>query len=227
GERRYDYSRFGPYVCFSVTDNGVGMDEATKQRAFDPFFTTKNKERGTGLGLASVYGIVKNHNGFIEVSSQINEGTTFYVYLPASNAARQQHTSPPARKNAVRTGTETILLVDDEEMIREVGEELLAGLGHRILLADSGKQAAAIVAEKSDEIDLVILDFTMPEMGGAETFRRLKEIDPAVCVLISSGYSLNEELQNILQEGASGFIQKPFNLEQLSQKLSEIMDRCE
>nr|AGF93289.1 multi-sensor hybrid histidine kinase [uncultured organism] len=223
----------GRYACFSVTDTGIGMDEPTRQRAFDPFFTTRNKERGTGLGLASAYGIVKNHKGLIHVASKVNEGTTFTIYLPAAETtapaadeaqdaeARDAEEAP--KNEEILSGTETILLVDDEEMIRDVGREMLEGLGYRVLLADSGRQAVDTMSAHKDEIDLVILDFTMPEMSGAETFRRLQSVAPDLLVLVSSGYSLNDEVQAILQQGAKGFIQKPFNLERLSRKLREIL----
>jgi two-component system cell cycle sensor histidine kinase/response regulator CckA len=212
----------GRYVRISVTDTGIGMDKATRERVFEPFFTTKEVGRGTGLGLASAYGIIKNHNGIIDVESQKGRGTTFRIYLPTSNKEIIQDDDA---KGQTLTGRETILLVDDEEMIADIGRRMLEKLGYNVLSADSGKKALSIYEAQGDRIGLVILDMIMPDMGGSETFDQLKAMDPDVRVLLSSGYSLNDQASQIMQRGCSGFIQKPFNLEKISQKIREILDK--
>jgi len=212
----------GKYVKISVTDTGVGMDEATHQRIFDPFFTTKEMDRGTGLGLASAYGIIKNHGGFINVYSEKGEGTTFNIYLPASE---KEIIEEKELSKDVLGGSETVLLVDDENMIIEVGEQLLQKLGYKVLIAGNGKEAIDIYEKNKDKIDIIILDMIMPDMSGGDTFDRLKEIKSDVKVLLSSGYSINGQAADILEGGCNGFIQKPFNMKGLSQKLRQILDK--
>jgi two-component system cell cycle sensor histidine kinase/response regulator CckA len=211
----------GRFVKISVEDTGVGIESDILDRIFDPFFTTKELSRGTGLGLASAYGIIKNHYGFIDVSSEKEVGTTFEIFLPASEkpVPKKAH-----GKNTLKHGTETVLLVDDEEMIIDVGRDLLEALGYQVLTASGGPEAIQIYREKQDYIELVILDMIMPEMGGSETFDRLKEINPGLKVLLSSGYSMNGEAKDIMKKGCDGFIQKPFVLEALSKKIREILD---
>lgn len=214
----------GQYVKISVTDTGVGMDKATRDRIFDPFFTTKEMGRGTGLGLASAYGIIKNHEGIINVYSEKGEGTTFNIYLPASE--KEIIKEEESIKELIK-GTETILLVDDEDMILDIGKELLKRMGYRVLIAKSGKEAIECYnahKDAKDAIDIVILDMIMPEMGGGKTYDRLKEINADIKVLLSSGYSINGQATEILNRGCNGFIQKPFSIKQLSQKLREILE---
>jgi len=230
----------GNYVKISVTDTGVGMDEATQQRIFDPFFTTQEMGRGTGLGLASVYGIIKNHGGIINVYSEKGEGSTFTIYLPASEKEIVKEEKVPERPLKV---TETVLLIDDEDVIIDVGEGILETLGYKVLIARSGKEAIEIISKahrakrKEDKgkkghapgamppaPDIIILDMIMPEMSGGETYDRMKEINPNIKVLLSSGYSINGQATEILKRGCNGFIQKPFNMKQLSQELRKILD---
>ena len=210
----------GKYVKISVADTGVGMDEVTRQRIFEPFFTTREMGRGTGLGLASVYGIIKNHGGFINAYSELGEGTTFAVYLPASGKTVVEKEKTYDR---LIDGHGTILFVDDEKMIIGVGKQIIKRLGYDVLTADGGKEAIEIYKENQDKIDLVILDMIMPVMGGGETFEKLKEIDSNVRVLLSSGYSLNSQASEIMAKGCAGFIQKPFYMKELSQKIAEIL----
>jgi two-component system cell cycle sensor histidine kinase/response regulator CckA len=212
----------GKYVKISVTDTGIGMDKATQQRIFDPFFTTKEMGRGTGLGLASAYGIIKNHSGFIDVYSEEGEGTTFNIYLPASE---KEVVKEKKSQEEVLKGAETTLLVDDEDMIIEVGQGVIKKLGYKVLTAKSGKEAIEIYKKNHDRIDLVILDMIMPEMGGGETYDKLKEINPDIKVLLSSGYSIDGQATEILERGCNGFIQKPFNMADLSKKIREILDK--
>ncbi|MGD0021769.1 MAG: PAS domain S-box protein, partial [Smithellaceae bacterium] len=211
----------GKYVKITVTDTGTGMDEKTRKRIFDPFFTTKEMGRGTGLGLATVYGIINGHKGMINVYSEPGHGTTFTIYLPASE---KEIVKEETATGTIDRGTETILLVDDEKIILEVSRELLESMGYRVYAVGSGQEAVALFTRKRHEIDLVILDMIMPEISGGETFDRLREINPGIKVLLSSGYSLNGEAQTIMDRGCKGFIQKPFLIENLSRKVREILD---
>ena len=212
----------GKYVKITVSDTGSGFDDETKKRIFEPFFTTKEMGRGTGLGLASVYGIIKGHGGYINVHSRKDQGATFAVYLPAS-AKEVRHEKAEPVVETVAKGTGTILLIDDEEMIIKVGEELLQELGYSVIAARSGEEAVKLYNKNRDKIDLVVMDMIMPGMGGGETFDRLKAVNPDVKVLLSSGYSINGQASKILERGCDGFIQKPFNLNQLSEKIRGIV----
>ncbi len=212
----------GKYVKMSVIDNGVGMDETTRKRIFDPFFTTKEMGRGTGLGLASAYGIIKNHGGYINVSSEKGEGTTFNIYLPVTKEKIVEEKKPSEK---LLKGEEMVLLVDDEGMILEVGKEMLAKMGYEVLTAGSGKKALEIYRKKKDQIGIVILDMIMPEMGGGETYDKMKKINPGIKALLSSGYSINGQATEILKRGCNAFIQKPFSVNTLSLKLREILDK--
>jgi len=211
----------GRFLKISITDTGIGMDAATQQRIFDPFFTTKEKDRGTGLGLASAFGIINKHGGFIGVYSEQGEGTTFNIYLPATEkiVSKQQ-----SKYNELMRGSEGLLLVDDEEMILEIGKDMLQKLGYKVVVAGSGRNALDIYERDQNVIDMVILDMTMPDMSGSETYDRLKEINPAIKTLLSSGYGINGKAQAIINSGCHGFIQKPFNLTNLSQKIRSILD---
>ena len=214
----------GQYVKISVTDTGIGMDEKTCERIFEPFFTTKGMGRGTGLGLASAYGIIKNHNGFINVYSEKGQGTTFNIYLPFS--ARRGSNGRNGNLNHIIKGNETILLIDDESLILNVGREMLHTLGYTVITAPSGLSALNIYRQHNKrEISLVILDMVMPEMSGSEVFDELKKIDPDVKVLLSSGYSLNGHASKIIERGCVGFIQKPFSLHDISSRLRGILDK--
>jgi len=214
----------GKYVKITVADSGSGFDDETKKRIFEPFFTTKEMGRGTGLGLASVYGIIKSHGGYINVHSQKGEGATFAIYLPASAKEVRQEKVEPVQKTVAK-GTGTILLIDDEEMIIKVGEELLQELGYKVISARSGDEAIQIYERNADKIDLIVMDMIMPGMGGGETFDRLKAMNPAIKVLLSSGYSINGQASKILERGCDGFIQKPFNINQLSEKIQGIISK--
>ncbi len=212
----------GRFVKVSVADTGFGMNDTTLEKIFDPFFSTKDTGQGSGLGLASVYGIIKNHGGFIEVSSAEREGTKFDIYLPASknDALRERLGSG---RSEIRYGRGTILLVDDEDMILEVGRMMLKKLGYQVLVAGSGEEALDMYGSQKEEIDLVILDMIMPGMGGGETYDRLKELDGDVRVLLSSGYSIDGQAKEIMDRGCKGFIQKPFAMEELSRRVKGVL----
>jgi PAS domain S-box-containing protein len=213
----------GRYIKISVTDTGVGMDESIRQRIFEPFFTTKKKGRGTGLGLASAYRIIKTHKGIINVYSEKGKGTTFYIYLPISKKETDKE-SLTVDNEKILVGDETILLVDDDDMIIYVGVKMLEKIGYKVMKARTGKEAIEIYRENQKKIDLVILDMIMPEMGGGEVYDFLKSINPKIKVLLSSGYSLKGEAKGILERGCNGFIQKPINMKNLSLKIRKILD---
>ena len=212
----------GNYILLTIRDTGIGMDKDTQAKVFDPFFTTKGLAKGTGLGLASVYGIMKAHGGYIDVTSQKGHGTTFFLYLPASTETIGEEVQKPG---VIVKGEETILLVDDEEIILDVGEALLTSLGYTVLIAHGGKEAIETLRTTlpSSPPDLVILDMIMPSMGGGETYDRMKELSPSIKVLLSSGYSIDGQATEILKRGCDGFIQKPFTLGELSKAIREVV----
>ena len=212
----------GNYVKLSVTDSGIGMDKETIERIFEPFFTTKEIGKGTGLGLASAYGIVKNHNGIIRVYSEQGHGTTFVIYLPSSQV---EETDESKIDFTLVKGSECILLVDDEEGPIEVEKLMLKELGYSVITAENGMEAIDIYAKNSDKVDLVALDMIMPEMSGKATYEALKKINPAVRVLLVSGYSTNKQTEELFELGCKGFIQKPFDIMELSQKLREVLEK--
>jgi len=210
----------GDYILLTVADTGIGMDPKTVQHIFEPFFTTKELGRGTGLGLASVYGIVKGHGGYVDVESEKGQGTTFKIYLPASKEEVYNTIELP---DNILKGTGTILLVDDEEAVLEVGEKLLKVMGYHVLTAREGREAIDVYKKHRETVDLVLLDIIMPNMKGGEVFDCLKEINPDIKVLLSSGYSIDGEASKILERGGKGFIQKPFHLERLSETIRAIL----
>jgi len=211
----------GRYVMVSITDTGAGMNEAVRLRIFDPFFTTKEKSRGTGLGLASAYGIIKNHGGMITVYSEVGHGTTFNIYLPVSD--RESHREIPMVEGLLK-GSATILLVDDEELIIDVGKAMLERLGYRVVVCTGGQEAVEVITNIGDEIDLVILDMIMPGMDGGAIFDCIRQIQPRMPVLLSSGYAINGDADKIMRRGCNGFIQKPYNISELSQKIRKVLD---
>jgi two-component system cell cycle sensor histidine kinase/response regulator CckA len=210
----------GKYVLLAVSDTGVGMDEKTQERIFEPFFTTKEMGRGTGLGLASTYGIIKGHGGFIDVESQPGKGATFYIYLPASTKK-----VPKAHRSRERIvpGQETVLLIDDEDMVLEIGRALLETMGYQVITAKDGEEAISLYERQGSGIDLVLLDVVMPGLGGGDVYDRLKTMNPDMKCLLLSGYSIDGEATEILQRGCDGFIQKPFKLRDLSKSIREIL----
>jgi PAS domain S-box-containing protein len=212
----------GSYVLLAVTDTGTGMYKKTMERIFDPFFTTKEMGRGTGLGLASAYGIIKGHGGYIDVDSIRGRGTTFSIYLPATKKKVRKDAKTAQR---LVKGTGTVLLVDDEEVILEVGQELLEALGYRVVLAQDGKEAVKVYGKNQDKIDIVVLDVVMPGMGGGEVYDRMKDINPDIKVLLSSGFSIDGEASKILERGCNGFIQKPFTMQELSGEIGKIIKK--
>ena len=211
----------GRYVRIFVADTGVGMDEETRERIFEPFFTTKEFGRGNGLGLAMVYGIIKNHSGSIDVNSAPDKGTSFVIHLPASDKGIGKD---KRFTQTILKGTETILIVDDEPNVLMVSKKILESLGYRVYGVKDGKEAIAFYTEKKDCIDLIVLDMIMPGLSGDEVFDQIRELNPAAKIILSSGYSLNEQAQQIMSKGCQGFIQKPFNITGISRKVREVLE---
>jgi CheY-like chemotaxis protein len=214
----------GQYVRLAVRDSGVGMDSATLARVFEPFFTTKGPGEGTGLGLAMVYGIVRQHGGFIEVQSEPGRGTTFEVYLPRAGSAEVRSAATVTVRP--RSGTETVLLADDEPMVRNLARAILEGYGYRVLLAGDGREAVDLYARERAGIDLVVLDLTMPQMSGTDAARELLQLNPRVRVLLSSGYA-GDHLSMDAVAGVYGFVAKPYRPDDLAAAVRAALDQRE
>jgi nitrogen-specific signal transduction histidine kinase/CheY-like chemotaxis protein len=212
--RERDRMSPGKYLLLSVSDTGVGISPENMERIFDPFFTTKAHGKGTGLGLSMVFGIVKNHGGCVDVRSEEGAGTVFRVYLPESPASAPKETA--ATDPTLPRGRGRILLVDDQEPVREVAKDMLEALGYEVITAADGLNGVSRYRDLWREIDLVLLDMIMPNMSGGECFRRMKEINPKARVVLSSGYSMDGTIQDVMNEGILAFIQKPYRLEELS-----------
>jgi len=211
----------GKYAKITVSDTGRGMDAKTLERIYDPFFTTKGMGKSAGLGLPAAYGIIRGHGGAIDVTSKPGRGTTFTIYLPVTEQAvvEEKSAQPAAFK-----GKETILIVDDEAFVLEFTQEMLRSLGYQAFCAGSGQEALDVYRERRGRIDLIILDMIMPGMSGAETFERLREIDPNGKILLCSGYSIEGKAKELIEKGCDGFIQKPFKAEDLSREVRAILD---
>ena len=213
----------GEWVCLAVSDTGMGMAKEVRARLFEPFFTTKPRGRGTGLGLAQVYGIVKQHEGHINVETEVGEGTTFRIYLPAcgmeamEDVRAEKASAPPQGKG------ETILLVEDEEKLREVGQGILESLGYRVLTAANGREALA-AHRSAQRVDLLLTDLVMPEMGGKRLFRELRKITPALKALVITGYIAQEDLEGLREEGFLDVVHKPFDVDTLATVVRRALD---
>jgi len=212
--REREWMSPGKYLLLSVADTGVGISPENLERIFDPFFTTKAPGKGTGLGLSMVFGIVKNHGGCVDVRSEAGAGTVFRVYLPESpdGAPKEKAEMDPAFPR----GRGRILLVDDQEPVREVAKDMLEALGYDVITAADGLEGVSRYRDLWREIDLVVLDMIMPNMSGGDCFRRMKEINPKARVVLSSGYSMDGAIQDVMNEGILAFIQKPYRMEELS-----------
>ncbi len=212
----------GEFVEISVADNGCGMDPATQGRVFEPFFTTKEVGKGTGLGLAMVYAIVKNHRGRVEVSSQPGEGAVFRILLPRTEAPVESQV--PSKQPAVRAGVETVLLADDEESVRGLARHILETHGYPVLEACDGQEAVEVVERHHGEIGVVVLDLTMPRKSGWEAFEEIHKIDPGLAVIMSSGYSLQGGPHEARQRGVRAFLSKPYKANELLNVVQEVLD---
>jgi two-component system, cell cycle sensor histidine kinase and response regulator CckA len=218
----------GRYIRLTVKDTGIGMDRETQKKIFDPFFSTKEigNDKGRGLGLSTVFGIVKNHGGFILVNSEKGQGACFEVCLPASTAVRAKKVKDETMPfDRMQKGSETILLVDDEEEIINVGKNFLQKLGYKPVIARNGLEAIEIFRLYKDEIALVVLDLVMPKMSGKQVFSEIKKIEKDAKVLISTGYTVDDKMEELLNEGCHGFIQKPFSLNEFAVALRKILDK--
>ncbi len=212
----------GRYIKLSLRDDGAGMDADTQKRIFEPFFTTKGMGKGTGLGLASVFGIIQNHNGIIDFESEVGRGTIYYIYLPATEKPIVVETEPEEK---LMFGHETILVVDDEQYILKTCKAMLEKIGYRVVTAGGGKAAIDMMTKNQPTIDVVILDMIMPEMDGLKTYGRLKRINPGIKVIFSSGYSYEDIAGELQGQGATDFIQKPFHLVEISEKIRNILGK--
>lgn len=197
----------GRYVRISVSDTGAGMDEKTRRRIFDPFFTTKGKGKGTGLGLASVYGTVRNHQGTLEVVSTPGEGTTFHIYLPASDSSQQPETDPAS---ASTEDSLHLLLVEDEKIMQDLGSEMLQSLGYRVTMAKDGHEALEIYRSAWQEIDLVLLDMGLPKLSGRDTFSMMKAVNSGLRAIVVTGHDSNADVKAVLDQGALLYVRKPY-----------------
>ncbi|MEW6111230.1 MAG: PAS domain S-box protein [Thermodesulfobacteriota bacterium] len=215
-------ARPGPYVLLSVSDTGIGMDKETLDHVFEPFFTTKGVGEGTGLGLATVYGIVKQHGGYIMCYSEPDKGTTFKLYFPALVAETTAEVKVP--RLMPRGGSETVLLVDDEELVRDLGTRILRRAGYTVLTATNGIEALELYVSQPGIISLVILDLIMPEMGGKQCLEELLKIDPWAKVLVASGYAQSGPARAATQAGAKGFVGKPYDITELLKTVRDVLD---
>jgi PAS domain S-box-containing protein len=216
-------ARPGEYVLLTISDTGHGMNKEILEHVFEPFYTTKEVGKGTGLGLAMVYGIVKTHEGYIVCYSELAFGTTFKIYLPA--LVQGGHWSEAGEgEDQLKGGDETILLVDDEKYIRELGVELLTDVGYEVLTATDGEGALELYRKEQERIDLVILDLVIPGMGGKRCYEEILKINPQAKILIVSGYSINGPGQEAMEAGAKGFVGKPFDVSNMLTTIRNILD---
>ena len=215
------FIRPGHYVMLSVSDTGMGMDKETQSRIFEPFFTTKEKGKGTGLGLSTVYGIVKQTGGYVMVQSEEGRGATFQIYLPRVDGVAEKHSVPVP--HAALGGSETVLLVEDEESVRQLVRETLAAKGYEVMEAENGEDGVAIATRHNGKIDLVITDVVMPGMGGRELVKQLAQTRPETKVLYLSGYTEDAIVSEGTIESGAAFLQKPFTLQNLSRKVREVL----
>jgi two-component system cell cycle sensor histidine kinase/response regulator CckA len=215
----------GRYVQLSVSDSGVGMNAATMERIFEPFFTTKDKGKGTGLGLATTLGIVKQHLGHIDVYSEVGKGSTFRVYLPATEDSAD--TRVEIQEAPVRGGTETILLAEDHEGLRQMSHEVLTGLGYSVVLARDGREAVEKFEANPQKFSLLVLDVVMPRLGGPDALERIRGINPTIPVIFTSGYSEESQmLSALVSRGIAQLLQKPYPPKDLARKIRDILDNC-
>jgi two-component system, cell cycle sensor histidine kinase and response regulator CckA len=215
----------GRHAELIVSDDGIGMDAKTREHIFEPFFTTKEPGKGTGLGLATVFGIIRQHGGFVSVDSEPNRGTTFRIYLPVvKNAADLIEPDFAPQESALRGGNETLLVADDHEGIREMVRSALEGCGYRVLLAVNGEEAVRAFEENANQIGLVILDMVMPRIGGLEAAKRMRKTHPELPIIFTTGYSSdNEALSKVLAAGGA-VVEKPFDPGKLARRVREMLD---
>jgi CheY-like chemotaxis protein len=223
--QKFPDAREKEYVCLTVTDTGKGMDEATRQRVYDPFFTTKEKGKGTGLGLSVVYGIVQAHHGFIDVKSDMGRGTTFRLFFPVPVINEQTAVPQQSVESYEIGGTETIMFVEDEELLLQMVSFLLESKGYKVLCARDGLEAVNIFLSHKQEIALVITDMGLPVMTGTDEFKKLREIDPNVKVIFASGFFEPDIKSELQKDGDNGFIQKPYDPNDILRMIRQVLDK--
>jgi two-component system, cell cycle sensor histidine kinase and response regulator CckA len=221
GESHPEATPDARYWCVTVMDNGVGMSTKTVAKIFDPFFTTKEKGKGTGLGLAMTYFIVQQHNGFVDVYSEVGVGSTFNVYFPILEGGAW--TEDNERPMEIRLGEGLILVVDDEEIMRRTAADILEECGYQVLVAESGDAGIQLYRQRGSEIKAVLLDIIMPRKTGRETFLELREVDPGIRVLMTSGFGQDNTIESIQKLGVDGFIRKPYTLDKLSEAMHRVI----
>jgi signal transduction histidine kinase/ActR/RegA family two-component response regulator len=218
-------AKAGTYVLLQVTDTGVGIPPAVRERIFEPFFTTKTLGKGTGLGLATVHTVVKSHGGFLSVESEEGEGTTFKIYLPASPSQPTDPTANPFQMDMPRGHDELVLVIDDEVVIRDITQQTLTTFGYRVLTASDGAEGVALYAKHAQEISLVLTDMMMPVMDGAATIQVLTRMNPAIRIIVVSGFELTENVAKVTRAGVHDFLAKPYTAQTMLRLVREVLDR--
>ncbi|MDE3057901.1 MAG: response regulator, partial [Bacteroidota bacterium] len=226
----FEVRRFHPeaqaaqYVFLKVVDNGTGINEATRSRIFEPFFTTKERGRGTGLGLAVVYGVMRSLKGFVDVATEVGKGTTFTLFFPVVENISGEAQEPQVRNSTIRGGSETLLIVEDEEKLIELLQTFLGDAGYRVLTVNDGEQAIELYKREHKNIAFVLIDIGLPKLEGDEVYLRLKEINPKIKAVLASGNMQTEILQTMNAEGVCGFLSKPYDLNEILRKIREVLD---
>ncbi len=220
---RYQDAVFPNYVLLEVKDTGIGMDEKTRQHIFEPFFTTKDLGKGTGLGLSVVFGIMENHDGFIDVSSDVGKGTTFHLYFPVKPLSKLTN-GENMTENQTSGGKETILIIEDEEMLRELAMEVLSSKGYDVLTAVDGEEGIEVFSKNQQRINLVVSDLGLPKLSGKDVLKKIKSINPSVKIVVATGFIDPEEKSDIFRNGAADIVSKPYTPRDLSQKIREVLD---
>ena len=212
------------YVSIGVSDTGIGMDEATRSRIFDPFFTTKEQGKGTGLGLSVVHGVIHEHSGFISVESSVGHGTTFHLYIPVPQEEKRIQKIKDIKTEEQQRGFETLLFIEDEQLLREIVQSTLESNGYKVLLATNGREAVEIYKKQYKEIALVLSDMGLPKLGGIDVYAILKEINPGIKIIFASGFMPLETRSGLLKEGVKGFIQKPYGMSEVLQMVRDVLN---
>ena len=212
------------YIVVSVSDSGVGMSPESRSRIFEPFYTTKELGKGTGLGLSVVYGVIKNHHGFVDVESERGRGTTFHLYFPVQTQAVQPSIALPSMGDQLPRGTETILVVEDEEMLLGLVVSLLEENGYQVMAAKDGQEGVDIYLEHHDKIACILSDMGLPRLGGWEMFLKMKQVNPAIKAILASGYCEPKILSEMAREGVKDFIPKPYIADAVLKRIREVID---
>ncbi|MCG8568992.1 MAG: response regulator, partial [Spirochaetes bacterium] len=212
------------YWVIMIKDTGIGIAKETMEKIFDPFFSTKKKEKGSGLGLSMVYNIVQQHKGFITIYSEVDEGTSFKVYLPMSIETEESVISEKADDNVIR-GEGLVLVIDDENLMRILARDILQAGGYDVIDAEDGLMGIELYKKHQKDIVLILLDLAMPKISGLETYHQLKKINPRIKVLMTSGFSADKRIEQGLSDGVAGFLSKPFTLYDLTKKAHEVLNK--